>query len=230
MKGAALDFASVDGSTIAGCAALLVYVAGLTLAFGVRSWTQWRSTGSTGFRGISGRAGSLPWWGGILFVVALVLGVAAPVLVLAGVPVPSVVVDRQVSSAVAVLGFVVALFGVVVTLRAQSAMRDSWRIGVDESERTDLVRTGLFAWVRNPVFTAMVAVSLGVALMVPTVVAAAALVCLVAAVHIQVRVIEEPYLQRVHGDAYAAYRTRAGRFLPRLRTDSGSTSTRERQP
>jgi protein-S-isoprenylcysteine O-methyltransferase Ste14 len=107
---------------------------------------------------------------------------------------------------------------VVVTLAAQQAMSSSWRIGVDESERTDLVRSGVFAQVRNPVFTAMIAVSLGVALMVPTLAAVAALACLVVAVQIQVRVIEEPYLQRVHGPAYTAYRARSGRFLPRLRT------------
>jgi hypothetical protein len=34
-------------------------------------------------------------------------------------------------------------------------MGDSWRIGVDPSETTTLVRTGVFGWVRNPIFTAV---------------------------------------------------------------------------
>ena len=63
--------------------ALLLYLAGLVLAFGVRSWLQIRRTGTSGFRGISGRAGSPAWWGGVLFPIALLLGLVAPVLVLA---------------------------------------------------------------------------------------------------------------------------------------------------
>jgi protein-S-isoprenylcysteine O-methyltransferase Ste14 len=52
--------------------------------------------------------------------------------------------------------------------------------------------------------------------MVPTLVAAVAVVCLIAAVQIQVRAVEEPYLRRAHGVAYAGYAARAGRFLPGL--------------
>jgi hypothetical protein len=45
--------------------ALVVYVVGLVLAFGLRTWVHWRATGTTGFRGISGRRGSVAWWGGV---------------------------------------------------------------------------------------------------------------------------------------------------------------------
>jgi protein-S-isoprenylcysteine O-methyltransferase Ste14 len=207
-------------AAVASWAGLLVYVVGLGLAFGLRSWMQWRATGSSGFRGISGRPGSLSWWGGVLFVVALVLGLAAPVLALVGVPGLLPVLDQPAAGVIAPVGFVLAVGAVVMTLVAQSTMSSSWRIGVDAAERTDLVQTGLFARVRNPVFTAMIAVDVGVTLMVPTVVAVAALVCLVAAVQIQVRVIEEPYLQRVHGEAYSAYQARTGRFLPRWGADN----------
>ena len=50
--------------------------------------------------------------------------------------------------------------------------------------------------------------------MAPALVAALALGCLVAAVQIQVRVVEEPYLARTHGKPYLRYATSAGRFLP----------------
>src|SRR5690606_14337890 len=51
--------------------ALLLLVVYLALGFGLRSWLQWRYTGSTGFRGISGAPGSAEWWGGVLFIAAL---------------------------------------------------------------------------------------------------------------------------------------------------------------
>lgn len=193
--------------------ALVLYLAGLALAFGVRTWLQVRRTGTSGFRGISGRPGSLAWWGGVLFPVAVVLGLAAPVLVLTGTVTPAAVLAHP---AVAAAGLVLGIAGLVVVLFAQSAMGTSWRIGVDDSERTELVTAGLFRTVRNPIFTGMVAVSAGVALMAPNAVALLGLVCLVAAMQIQVRVIEEPYLRRVHGESYHRYTASAGRFLPRL--------------
>jgi hypothetical protein len=57
----------------------------LALAFGARTVLHLRQTGSSGFKGISGRPGSAEWTGGVLFAVALGLGLAAPVLDLLGV-------------------------------------------------------------------------------------------------------------------------------------------------
>jgi hypothetical protein len=103
LHGAVLRREDPVSAAAAGWAALLVYGAGLVLAFGVRSWSQWRA-GSTGFRGISGRPGSLPWWGGVLFVVALVLGLAAPVLALTGLVTPPPALAHPAAGMVAAVG------------------------------------------------------------------------------------------------------------------------------
>ena len=154
----------------------------------------------------------------MLFVLALVLGLLAPIAALAG------VVGRVTaawSATAAWLGVVLVLVGFVAVLLAQTGMGSSWRIGVRQEERTDLVTTGVFAWARNPVFTAMLVAQTGLTLMVPSSLSLAALLCLLAAVQLQVRRIEEPFLLRQHGPAYAAYAARTGRFVPgvgRLRT------------
>jgi protein-S-isoprenylcysteine O-methyltransferase Ste14 len=189
-------------------AALVLYVVALVVLFGVRSWIQLRRTGSTGFVGISGTPTDAGWWGGVLFAAAMVLGLAGPLLAVAD------VVTADPPLAVQVVGLVLALAGFAATLAAQTGMGSSWRIGVDPAERTDLVTNGVFAHVRNPIFTAMTAAQAGVVLMVPTWISALALVALVAAVQLQVRAVEEPYLRAMHGGAYAAYAARAGRFLP----------------
>ena len=67
---------------------------------------------------------------------------------------------------------------------------------------------------RNPIFAAMLPTSLGLTLMVPSVVALAGLAALVLALELQVRVVEEPYLRRAQGNHYAEYATRVGRFVP----------------
>lgn len=93
-------------------------------------------------------------------------------------------------------------------------MGDSWRIGVDHGERTALVTDGPFAYVRNPIFAGMIPAGLGIALLVPSIVAILSIVLLVAALEIQTRLVEEPYLLIIHGDEYAAYASRVGRFVP----------------
>jgi protein-S-isoprenylcysteine O-methyltransferase Ste14 len=192
-------------------AALGLYVLWFGLAFGLRTVVQVRRSGDTGWRGgsFAGRPGSAEWWAGVLFAVAVVLGVAAPVAGLLGL---EPLVDlRPAGRAVAVA---VTVAGIALTLVAQMAMGNSWRVGVDATERTDLVTGGPFGLVRNPIFSAMLVTAVGLTAMVPNVVAVAGLIALVAALELQVRGCEEPYLLASHGRAYADYARRVGRFIP----------------
>jgi protein-S-isoprenylcysteine O-methyltransferase Ste14 len=188
--------------------ALGLYVLALLVLFGVRSWVQHRRTGSTGFRGISGTPADAGWWGGVLFIVAMLLGLAGPLLAVTG------IVPAGPNPLIAVVGLALALAGFAATLAGQTGMGASWRIGVDPGERTDLVTTGVFAHVRNPIFTAMALAQFGMVLLVPTWISVAALIALIAAVQIQVRAVEEPYLLRQHGSRYADYAALTGRFVP----------------
>ena len=155
--------------------ALTLFAVFAALGFGWRSWEQRRRTGSTGFRGVSGRLGSAEWFAGVGFVVALVAAVTAPLLQLAGVVSPLDVLHapwiQAAGITVAAAGITVAAAGIATTVHAQLDMGDSWRIGVDLSETTMLVRTGVFGWVRNPIFTAMMTSGLGIALVTSNLVA-----------------------------------------------------------
>lgn len=193
--------------------ALALFALYFALAFGARTVLQKLKTGSSGFRGISGRPGSVEWFGGALFAGAIVAGLAAPLLDLTGAVEPMGALDGWFGHT---LGVILYGLGLVITLVAQAAMGRSWRIGVDESEKTELVTTGPFALVRNPIFSAMIPAFLGLALLVPSVVALAGFVALVIAVEMQVRFVEEPYLLRVHGEGYAGYASQVGRFAPGL--------------
>ena len=190
-------------------AALVLYLVGLLMAFGLRTWLQIRRTGSSGFHGISGRPGSLRWWAGVLFILALVLGAASLILAVTGMlPAPAGL------DALAVVGLIVAIAASIGVFAAQSGMGTSWRIGVKETERTELVTDGVFTIVRNPIFSAMVTVQVGLTVVVPTWLSLASTICLITAVELQVRLIEEPYLLQVHGDAYRTYAAKTGRFVP----------------
>jgi len=191
--------------------ALLLTVIYLGAAFVLRSVVQRRRTGSTGFRGVSGRPWTAEWLGGVLFAIALLLGLAAPALQLAGGLHPVGAIDTP---AVHLLGAVLAMAGITATLVAQSSMGASWRVGVDADETTALVTSGAFAVVRNPVFAAMLPTGLGLTLLAANPVSIVAFMLLVVAIELQTRVVEEPYLLSTHGTRYATYAGRVGRFVP----------------
>jgi protein-S-isoprenylcysteine O-methyltransferase Ste14 len=194
-------------------AALVLYGIWFGLAFGVRIALQLRRTGSTGIRGLDRGAPPLEWFAGALFVVSLATGALAPVLALLDLVEPIGALDGV---ALHLLGIVLASAGIVATFAAQLAMGDSWRIGVESDERTELVTDGPFALVRNPIYSAMIPTVLGLALLVPSALALAAFAGLIVALELQVRIVEEPYLLRTHGEEFAAYGARVGRFVPRI--------------
>lgn len=203
-------------------AALALYLLGLVLAFGVRTLAACRRTGDTGFRHPDTTAFTAPWWGTVLFAGALALGLAAPVAALFDLATASP--PRSVGAT----GLGLMLSGLGLVLVSQAAMGTSWRIGVDEGERTELVTRGVFALARNPVFTGMGILLSGQVLAVPSALSAVALAVFAAAVQVQVRAIEEPYLLRTHGTAYTGYAARTGRFLPGIgRIAIPNTTTKE---
>ena len=192
--------------------ALVVYGVYFLVGFVARTLIQRRRIGDGGFRGISGTPGTAEWWAGTLFACTLVGGVLAPVTALLGIEPLELLSSRPLQ----VTGVVLAVLGIAATFWAQLQMGTSWRIGVDPQERTSLVTDGVFAVVRNPIYTAIGVTGVGLTLMVPNPVALADLVGLLVALQLQVRVVEEPYLRRVHGSAFAAYAATTGRFLPPL--------------
>jgi protein-S-isoprenylcysteine O-methyltransferase Ste14 len=174
-----------------------------------RSLVHRRRTGDSGSRlAATTRAGK----------VAAALMIAAHGLAVAG------VISRATATAqlpLAAFGVVVFAAGLALVVRAQRAMGASWRVGVDPNERTELVTQGLFSTVRNPIFAGMTLCLAGVGITSGSWVVAIAVAAFVVGVEVQVRLVEEPYLQRVHGPAFRAYVQRNGRFAPGRRTIGG---------
>lgn len=78
---------------VMGTVGLVLYLAFMVLAFGVRAVVHRRRTGSTGFNGMRGRPGSAEWFAGVLFVVAVVAELVAPALQAFRAVAPVAVVD-----------------------------------------------------------------------------------------------------------------------------------------
>ena len=191
--------------------ALGLLVAWLVIVAGVRGYLQFRQTGDAGLA-FRDATGSPQWWSRVVSSVGLVFAFAAPIAELAGLPAVSLFDTAIVDT----IGVVLAVAAIAATVAAQWAMGGSWRGDVDPDARTPLVTTGPFRVVRNPILTSTVVTAVGIALIVPNVLAVLMLVAFVVGLQIQVRLVEEPYLLRVHGDAYRRYGQATGRFVPWL--------------
>ena len=113
---------------------------------------------------------------------------------------------------VVLAGLLLCAAGVGVIAVAQRQMGESFRIGFYDA-KTALVSQGLFARVRNPIYSGLLAMLLGVALVIPC--AASILLGSAAAAAIALHTrLEERHLLALHGDAYRSYAAGVGRFVP----------------
>ena len=189
--------------------ALIVLLVWLGVVGGLRTYIAYHRTGAVATL-VRPQTGSAAWWAKLISSVGFVLAFAAPIAELLGLS-PIAPLDRE---PLRYAGMAVAIAGIVASFAAQLAMGESWRGDVDPKARTPLVTDGPFRIVRNPILTCTAATAIGLALMVPNVIAVLMLVAIVVSIQVQVRLVEEPYLTEIHGDTYRRYASRTGRFLP----------------
>ena len=189
--------------------ALIVLVVWLAVVAGLRTYIGYRQTGTVATL-VRPETGSPAWWAKLISSIGFVLAFAAPIAELANLA-PIGALDHQ---PLRYAGLGLAIAAIAGSFASQLAMGSSWRGDVDPDARTALVTEGPFRVVRNPILTCTAATMIGLALMVPNVIALLMLAAILVGMEVQVRLVEEPYLARVHGDAYRRYASRTGRFLP----------------
>ena len=93
-------------------------------------------------------------------------------------------------------------------------MGSDWRMDIGLDRKTELIVDGFFARVRHPIYAFSILLMVCSAAIVPT-----TPMLLIAAAHVVLMNVkarnEERHLLQVHGDTYAQYVSRTGRFLPR---------------
>jgi protein-S-isoprenylcysteine O-methyltransferase Ste14 len=115
-------------------------------------------------------------------------------------------------SNITIFGSSLLIFALIWVIIAQIHMRKSWRIGIDEDVKTELVQTGLFIISRNPIFLGMRIMLLGIFLVIPNAITLIILIAGELLIQIQVR-LEEEFLTRTHGAAYLTYQKQVRRWI-----------------
>jgi protein-S-isoprenylcysteine O-methyltransferase Ste14 len=127
---------------------------------------------------------------------------------------PDLALREPVFAALRWAAALVAVTALGGTVRCWLRMGGDWRMDVGLERKTDLITDGLFARVRHPIYAFSILLMLCSVAIVPT-----SPMMLIAAVHIVLMNLkarnEERHLSAVHGEAYARYLRRTGRFFPR---------------
>lgn len=114
--------------------------------------------------------------------------------------------------AIEAAGLLLALAGLMWSVTAQAQMGRNWRIGNDPDGATELVRSGLYARSRNPIYIGFIAIAAGLFLAMPN---AVTLLCAVATPWVLARIValEEAFQRARHGAAFDAYAQQVRRWL-----------------
>ena len=110
------------------------------------------------------------------------------------------------------VGLTLMLLALIWTIVAQNQMKDSWRIGIDNDMKTELVTSGLFSISRNPVFLGMIMSLVGLFLVTPNAFSLLFLTLGYVLIQVQIR-LEEEFLYRQHGEKYLDYLIKVRRLI-----------------
>ena len=95
---------------------------------------------------------------------------------------------------------------------AQYQMSNSWRIGIDENNKTELITKGLFSYSRNPIFLGMIISVTGIFFILPNAITFFLMLSTYIVIQIQIR-LEEKFLEKQHGQEYLSYKQTTKRLL-----------------
>ena len=110
------------------------------------------------------------------------------------------------------IGIFLLFLNLVISFLALVQMRDSWRVGIKENDKTDLIISGIFRITRNPYFLSYIFLFLAYMILIANVLII--IFSLLAFISIHKMIIkEEKYLEALHGAKYLDYKNNVPRYL-----------------
>ena len=111
-------------------------------------------------------------------------------------------------------GFCVGMLGNLLFLLSAVCMKDSWRAGIPDKDKTELVTGGIYRYSRNPAFLGFDLQYIGVLLMYCNLLTGMFTIFAIVMLHLQI-LQEEQYLSGAFGAEYWDYRQQVLRYLGR---------------
>lgn len=111
-----------------------------------------------------------------------------------------------------IIGVLLVGAGDILFIIAFMTLKNSWRAGIDENQKTDLVTEGIYRFSRNPAFVGFDLIYIGCVLAVGNIWMVIFAVFSIVIMHLQI-LEEEKHLQKMFGQPYAEYKKKVRRYL-----------------
>ncbi len=122
---------------------------------------------------------------------------------------PIIFLENEILTYIGLINIHLSLFWIFI---AQIQMSKSWRIGIDENHKTELVTKGIFGLSRNPIFLGMIFTVFGLFLIIPNALTFFLTLTTYFIIQIQIR-LEEEFLEKQHGQNYLSYKSNTNRLI-----------------
>lgn len=110
------------------------------------------------------------------------------------------------------IGLAAAALGVLVFIIAMLTMGDSWRAGIPERDKTELITDGIYRFSRNPAFLGFDLMYIGLLVSYFNLLHLIFVVFAICMLHLQI-LQEEKYLTEKFGEPYLEYKKHTGRYF-----------------
>ena len=110
------------------------------------------------------------------------------------------------------LGAGLLFLNLVISGASLMNLKDSWRVGVLEDQKTELVTTGIYRFTRNPYFVSFFLMFAAYTVLLQNLILFGLSISGFLFVHKMI-MKEERYLYSVHGDAYVQYKAKVPRYM-----------------
>lgn len=111
-------------------------------------------------------------------------------------------------------GFCIAGIGDIFFLISVTYMKDSWRAGIPEKDKTKLVADGIYKFSRNPAFVGFDFMYIGILLMFFNIGTLLFSLFSIVMLHLQI-LQEEKYMAKTFGEEYLEYKKKVFRYIGR---------------
>jgi protein-S-isoprenylcysteine O-methyltransferase Ste14 len=113
------------------------------------------------------------------------------------------------------MGLALTAVGVGISVWARLSLGSNWSGVVTLKKDHQLVRTGLYRWIRHPIYTGILLAMVGTAMIAANLRACLAVVLALVTLYFKAR-REERFLREEFGASFEEHSRRTGMFLPRL--------------
>ncbi len=110
------------------------------------------------------------------------------------------------------VGIVLLIFNLVVSLFSLINLKDSWRVGIVDNQKTELVTSGIYRFTRNPYFLTYILMFAAYTIILQNIILLVLSMFGFFFIHKMI-LKEEAYLYALHGDVYKQYKDKVPRYL-----------------